>query len=87
MTPFTAGFIAACIALIALEIAVMMAALVFLALRVRRAAESVEVLAYRVEESVANVSSTFTSGWVKALQAGASLLTGAWRGRQSRQED
>ena len=87
MTPFTAGFIAVCIALIALEVAVMMAALVYLALRVRRAAESVEVLAYRVEESVSNVTSSLTSGWMKALQAGASLLTGAFRARQRHQED
>jgi hypothetical protein len=87
MTPFTAGFMSVCLALIALEIAVMMAAVVYLAVRVQKAAESVEVLAYRVEESVSNVTSSLTSGWMKALTAGASLLTGAWRGRQRHQED
>lgn len=87
MTPFTSTFIAVCIALIALEIAVMMAAMVYLALRVQRAAQSVEVLAYRVEESVSSVTSSLTSGWMKALQAGASLLTGAFRARQRRNED
>lgn len=81
MTPFTAGFIAACIALIAVEIGVIMGAVIFLVVRVRRTAESVEVLAYRVEESVNNVSESLTSGWMRGLQAAASLATGLWRGR------
>jgi hypothetical protein len=85
MTAGTATFMAVCLGLIALEIGIIMAALVILALRVRRAAESVEVLAYRVEESVSNVSASLTSGWMKGIQAAAALATGMWKSR--RQDD
>jgi hypothetical protein len=65
-------FIAVCLALIVLEIGVMMGAVVFVALKLKKSAEAVEVLAYRVEDRVMS----FRTGWLHALQGAASLVTG-----------
>jgi hypothetical protein len=71
-------FIAVCLALIVLEIGVMMAAVVIVALKVQKSAEAIEVLAYRVEDKV----TSFRTGWVHALQGAASLVTGFMSARK-----
>lgn len=56
-------FIAVCLALIVVELAVMIGAFVVVMLRVRDAAAAVEVAAYRVDQEVLAVGETFRSGW------------------------
>lgn len=65
-------FIAVCMGLLVLEIGLILAAVVFLVLRVKKSAEAVEILAYRIEDKFLN----FKTGWVHALQGAASLVTG-----------
>lgn len=65
-------FIAICLGLLVLEIGIMMGAVVFVALKVKKSAEAIEVLAYRVEDKVMS----FRTGWIHALQGAASLVTG-----------
>ena len=77
-------FLAVSVGIIAVEIGIMMAALVFLVFRVRRTAEAVEVLAYRVEEQVESFGSTMRSGWMKGLQTIAGVATGLWSSRRHR---
>lgn len=72
-----------CLVIITLELAVLIAALLMVALRVKDAAQAVEVLAYRVESEVENVGTTFRSGWLRTLGAAASVVTGIWSGRRS----
>ena len=72
-------FIAVCLALIVIEIGVMMAAVVFVAVKLKKSAEAVEVLAYRVEDKVAS----FRTGWIHALQGAASLVSGLMAGRRN----
>ena len=72
---------AVCLVLITLELGVLVIAGVIVALRVKDTAQAVEVLAYRVEHEVENVGSTLRSGWVRTLGGLASVVTGAWTGR------
>ena len=71
-------FIAVCLALIVLELAVMIAVFAFAMLKVKDAAAAVEVAAYRVDQEVLSVGETFRSGWGGTLStiisAGMSLL-------------
>jgi hypothetical protein len=76
-------FIAVCLGLIVLELGVLVAALAYAALKVQKTAQAVEVLTYRVEEQVSTFGNGIHSGWMKALQVGASLAGGIWRGRRS----
>lgn len=72
---------AVCLILITLELGVLIAAALIVALRVKDAAQAVEVAAYRVESEVENVGSTLRSGWMRTLGGVASLVTGVWSGR------
>jgi hypothetical protein len=81
--------IGVCLILITLELGVLVAAGVVVALRVKDVAlrvqdtvQAVEVLAYRVESEVENVGSTLRSGWLRTLGAAASVLSGLWMGRR-----
>ena len=74
-------FIAVCMGLLVLEIGLILAAVVFLVLRVRRSVEAVEVLAYRIEDTVSGMQ----SGWMRALQGAASLVGGFWSSRRQQQ--
>lgn len=65
-------FIAVCLALIVLELAVMIGAFVFVMLRVKDAAAAVEVAAYRVDQEVLSVGEAFRSGWGGALRTALS---------------
>ncbi len=71
-------FIAVCLALIVLELAVMIAVFAFAMIKVKDAAAAVEVAAYRVDQEVLSVGETFRSGWGGTLStiisAGMSLL-------------
>ena len=72
---------AVCLIMITIELGVLIAAALIVALRVKDAAQAVEVMAYRVETEVENVGSTLRSGWVRTLGGLASVVTGAWTGR------
>jgi hypothetical protein len=72
-------FIAVCMGLLVLEIGLILAAVVFLVLRVKKTVEAVEVLAYTVEDKFLSVR----SGWMRALQGAASLVGGFWGARRS----
>lgn len=71
-------FIAVCLALIVLELAVMIGVFVITMMRIKDAAAAVEVAAYRVDQEVLSVGETLRSGWGGALStiisAGFSLL-------------
>ena len=71
-------FIAVCLGLIVLELAVMIAVFAITMLKVKDAAAAVEVAAYRVDQEVLSVGETFRSGWGGTLRtivtAGLSFL-------------
>lgn len=66
--------IAVCLVIITVELGILIVALVIASLRMRDAARAIEVLAYRVEEQVLSFGNGMRSGWMKALQTGASLV-------------
>ncbi|MEK7234145.1 MAG: hypothetical protein AAB268_10045 [Elusimicrobiota bacterium] len=61
-------FIAVCLALIVLELAVMIAVFALVMLKVKDAAAAVEIAAYRVDQEVLAVGETFRSGWGGTLR-------------------
>lgn len=61
-------FIAVCLGLIVLELAVMIAVFSVAMLKVRDAASAVEVAAYRVDEEVHVFGESLRSGWMGALK-------------------
>ncbi|PIR17125.1 MAG: hypothetical protein COV48_08985 [Elusimicrobia bacterium CG11_big_fil_rev_8_21_14_0_20_64_6] len=71
-------FIAVCLALIVLELAVMIGVFVITMMSIKDAAAAVEVAAYRVDQEALSVGETFRSGWGGTLStiisAGVSLL-------------
>ena len=71
-------FIAVCLALIVLELAIMIGVFAFAMLRVRDAATAVEVAAYRVDQEVHSAGESLRSGWGSmfktAVAAGLSFL-------------
>ncbi len=73
-------FIAVCLALIVIELGVMIAVFTVAMLKLKDAAQAVEVAAYRVDQEVHNVGETFRSGWGGTLKtllsAGLSLIRG-----------
>jgi len=72
-------FIAVCLALIVLELAVMIAVFTFVMLRVKDAAAAVEVAAYRVDQEVLSVGETLRSGWGRTLGTVASAAMSFFR--------
>jgi len=61
-------FIAVCLALIVVELAVMIAVFSVAMLKVRDAAQAVEVAAYRVDQEVLTFGESMRSGWVATLK-------------------
>jgi hypothetical protein len=61
-------FIAVCLGLIVVELAVMIAVFAIAMLRVRDAATAVEVAAYRVDQEVQTFGESMRSGWVATLK-------------------
>ncbi|MBI4061123.1 MAG: hypothetical protein HY403_06805 [Elusimicrobia bacterium] len=72
------AFIAVCLALIVVELAVMIGVFAYVMLRVKDAAAAVEVAAYRVDQEVLAAGETLRSGWGGAfktiLSAGLALI-------------
>lgn len=77
----------ACLVLITVELALITVFLVVTLLKIRQTAQAVEVLAYRVDHEVEHIGETMRSGWVKSLQAAASVIGGLWGGGRRRQHD
>ena len=69
-------FIAVCLALIVLELAVLLAFFVVALVKMRDAAQAVEVAAYRVDQEVLSFGQSLRSGWVPAIRT---LASGAVR--------
>lgn len=71
-------FIAVCLGLIVLELAVMIGVFAYAMVRVRDAASAVEVAAYRVDQEVLSVGESLRAGWGSMLKtvvsAGLSLF-------------
>lgn len=76
------NFIAVCLALIVLELGVFIAVGVFTLLKVRQAAQAVEVTAYRVEHQVEAVGSALSNGWVGTGVKAAMAVAGHFMGRR-----
>lgn len=66
-------FIAVCLALIVIELAVVIAVFAVAMLKVRDAASAVEVAAYRVDDEVSQIGESMRSGWGTALKSVVSL--------------
>ena len=75
-------FIAVCAGLITIELGIIVAAALIVALRLRDTAQAIEVVAYRVDQEIESIGSTFRSGWLKSLGAAATLVGGLWTGRR-----
>jgi hypothetical protein len=65
-------FIAVCLGLIVLELAVLIAVLAVPLLKVRDAAQAVEVAAYRVDQEVLTLGQSLRSGWGSAVRTAVS---------------
>jgi|CXWL01.1.fsa_nt_gi hypothetical protein len=61
-------FIAVCLALIVAELAVMIAVFVVTMLKLKQAAQAVEVAAYRVDQEVLSFGDSLRSSWGSALK-------------------
>jgi len=61
-------FIAVCLGLIVLELAVMIAVFSVAMLKLRDAAQAVEVAAYRVDQEVLSLGQSVRSGWGSAFK-------------------
>ncbi|MFI5349960.1 MAG: hypothetical protein ACHQ2Z_10480 [Elusimicrobiota bacterium] len=61
-------FIAVCLGLIVLELAVMIGVFAVAMLKVRDAAQAVEVASYRVDQEVQSFGESMRSGWVGAMK-------------------
>lgn len=61
-------FIAVCLGLIVLELAVMIAVFTAAMLKVKEAAQAVEIAAYRVDQEVHSVGASLRSGWFNAAR-------------------
>lgn len=72
------------VVVIALEIGLILVAVVIAVQRLTRAADSLEVLAYRVESEVEGIGQTLRSGWMTSLQGALSLIGGFFAGRNKR---
>lgn len=67
MPPMTT-FIAVCLGLIVLELAVMITVFCVAMLKLRDAAQAVEITAYRVDQEVSSVGQGLRSGWGQVLK-------------------
>ncbi len=61
-------FLAVCLGLIVLELAILIAVLAAPLLKVRDAAQAVEVAAYRVDQEVLSLGQSLRSGWGQAAR-------------------
>lgn len=61
-------FIAVCLALIVVELAVMIAVFAVAMIKVRDAAQAVEIAAYRVDQEVQTLGESMRAGWISSLK-------------------
>ena len=61
-------FIAVCLALIVVELAIVIGVFAVAMLRVRDAAQAVEVAAYRVDREVQTFGESMRTGWAQTLK-------------------
>ena len=73
-------FIAVCLALIVVELGVVIGVACYALLKVRDAAQAVEVAAYRVDQEVLTFGDTMRSGWGRAAKGLFSLGMQFFRG-------
>ncbi|MEK7383854.1 MAG: hypothetical protein AAB262_11300 [Elusimicrobiota bacterium] len=74
-------FIAVCLALIVVEFAVMIAVFCAAMIKVRDAAQAVEIAAYRVDQEVLSFGESLRSGWGTAFKTLFSAGLQIFRGR------
>jgi hypothetical protein len=67
-------FMAVCLALIVLELGIMIVVFSVAMVKVRDAAQAVEIAAYRVDQEVSSFGSTLRGGWVSALKSVFTLV-------------
>lgn len=70
-------FIAICLGIMALELAVIIAVMFAAFLRIRSASTAVEVAAYRLDEKIVSFSS---SAWMRGLSGAAAIASGLLKG-------
>ena len=58
-------FIAVCLAVLVAELSILVVVLIITLLQVRKAAQAVEVLTYRVDQQVASFGEAVRSGWLQ----------------------
>ena len=63
------NFIAVCLALIVVELGVMIAVVVVAMLKLKDAAQAIEVAAYRVDQEILTLGQTMRSGWGETFRA------------------
>ena len=63
------AFLAACVALIALELGILIAGVLVALSRLQRTAKAVEVLAYRLDQKVDDVGAALKSTWLRSVGA------------------
>ena len=57
-------FIAVCLAVLVAELSLLVVVLIITLLQIRKAAQAVEVLTYRVDQQVASFGEAVRSGWL-----------------------
>ncbi|MFA6004200.1 MAG: hypothetical protein WC881_09035 [Elusimicrobiota bacterium] len=67
-------FIAVCLAVLVVEITVLVIALVMTLLQIKRAAQAVEVLTYRIDHQIEAFGATVSSGWFSLAQGALRLF-------------
>jgi hypothetical protein len=75
-------FIAVCLAAVVVELSVLVAVLIITLLQIKKAAQAVEVLTYRVDQQVASFGEAVRSGWLH-LFGTALNLAGRYFGKNS----
>jgi hypothetical protein len=58
-------FIAVCLAVIVVELGILVAVLTAALMQIKKAAQAVEVLTYRVDQQVASFGEAVHSGWLR----------------------
>ena len=67
--------IAVCLAVIAVELSVLVVVLIITLLQIKKAAQAVEVLTYRVDQQVASFGEAVRSGWLHLFGTALNLAS------------
>jgi preprotein translocase subunit SecG len=68
-------FIAVCLAVLVMELTVLIAVMIVTLLQVKKSAQAVEVLTYRVDQQVASFGEVVASGWMRILGTALNLAS------------